>query len=105
MSIKGVLREELANSLKMMGVFQKNLDSLIKGSLVVKNIHGRKYYYRAFRKGGKVVFEYLGKQLSQKDVNAYQEAKILRAKYRKSLSIIKKQIKYLRGTLRGKEPI
>ena len=37
--------------------------------------------------------------------SAYEEAKKLRAKYRNLLSQVKKQIKYLRGALRGKESI
>ena len=38
-------------------------------------------------------------------IKKYKEAKLLRAKYRKLLSRVKKQIKFLRGALRGKEPV
>jgi len=39
------------------------------------------------------------------DLSGYKLAKEYRAKYRKLLSKVKKQIKFLKGTLRGKEPV
>ena len=68
--IKGVLKEELENSLRM-----------------------RRQYESALKK------------LPKKEIEKYEEAKKLRAKYRNLLSQVKKQIKFLKGTLRGKEAI
>lgn len=56
------------------------------------------------REKGKVRFIYKGK-LSEEEVKEYEQAKEYRAKYRKLLSEVKKQIKFLKGTLRGKEPV
>lgn len=102
--LKGVLKEELANSLGMQKNYERELAKLPQGSLVKKTIKGRDYYYLVSRKDGKVVFAYRGK-VSDEEVREYKMAKEYRAKYRKLLSEIKKQIKFLRSTLRGKEPV
>ena len=102
--IKGVLKEELENSLRMKKDYERELAKLPKGSLVKKKIKGRIYYYLVIRDQGKVRFIYKGK-LSEAEVKQYNRAKELRAKYRKLLSRVKKQIKFLRSALRGKESI
>jgi len=102
--IKGVLKEELENSLQMKMDYEKELAKLPKGSLVKKKIKGHEYYYLLLRDGGKVKFIYKGK-VSEEEVKKYQKAKRLRAKYRKLLSQVKKQIKFLRSSLRGKESV
>jgi len=102
--IKSVLKEELANSLAMKKDYERELAKLPKGSLVKKKIKGHEYYYLQVREKGKVRFIYKGK-LSDKEVKKYKQAKEYRAKYRKLLSEVKKQIKFLKGTLRGKEPV
>jgi len=102
--IKGVLKEELANSLKMKDDYERELAKLPKGSLIKKKIKGHDYYYLVIREGRKVKFLYRGK-ISADVIKAYRDAKILRAKYRKLLSQLKKQIRFLRSTLRGKESI
>ncbi len=105
MIIKSVLKEELANSLKMKTRYERELSKLPKGSLVKRNIKGHEYYYLIYRENGKFKSVYKGKSISEKDLDKYKQAKELRAKYRKSLSQLKKQIRYLEGALRGKEPI
>ena len=102
--IKSVLKEELANFLAMKGDYERQLANLPKGSLVKKKIKGYEYYYLQVREKGKVRFIYKGK-LSEEEVKEYEQAKEYRAKYRKLLSEVKKQIKFLKGTLRGKEPV
>jgi len=103
--IKGVLREELENSLRMKEDYERELAKLPKGALVKKKIKGHEYYYLVLREKGKVKFIYKGKAVSEAELRKYKEAKEYRAKYRKSLSQVKKQIKFLRSTLRGKESI
>jgi len=103
--IKGVLREELENSLRMKEDYERELAKLPKGALVKKKIKGHEYYYLVLREKGKVKFIYKGKTVSEAELRKYKEAKEYRAKYRKSLSQVKKQIKFLRSALRGKEPI
>lgn len=102
--IKGVLKEELENSLRMKKDYERELAKLPKGSLVRKTIKGRDYYYLVFRDQGKVRFVYKGK-LSDGEIKKYHEVKEFRAKYRTLLSRTKKQIRYLKGVLRGKESI
>ena len=102
--IKSVLKEELANSLAMKKNYEKELAKLPKGSLVKKNVKGHEYYYLQVREKDKVRFIYKGK-LSDKEVQKYKQAKEYRAKYRHLLSEVKKQIKYLRSSLRGKESV
>lgn len=102
--IKGVLAEELKNSLNLKKDYEAALKKLPQGCLVEKNIRGNKYYYIVKREGKKLINRYCGK-LPLQEINKYKEAKNLRAKYRNALSKVKKQIKYLNGVLRGKEPI
>jgi len=91
--IKSVLKEELANSLAMKKNYEKELAKLSKGSLIKKNIKGHEYYYLVVREEGKVKFIYKGKKVSDKEIQKYKQAKEYRAKYRKLLSEVKKQIK------------
>ncbi|MFC1635277.1 hypothetical protein ACFL5Z_10590 [Planctomycetota bacterium] len=102
--IKSVLKQELANSLAMKKNYERELAKLPKGSLVKKKIKGHEYYYLQVREKGKVRFIYKGK-LSDKEIEKYGSAKKYRAKYRKLLSELKKQIKFLRTALRGKESV
>lgn len=102
--IKGVLEEELQNSLQMRKDYESALSKLPKGCLVEKEIRGHKYYYIVKREGDRIVHLYRGK-LSPEEIHKLNEAKSLRAKYRHALSKIKRQIVFLRGVLRGKEPI
>jgi len=101
--IKSMLEEELANSLAMKKNYEKELAKLPKGSLIKKNVKGHQYYYLVVRENGKVKFIYKGKKVTDKEILKYKQAKEYRAKYRKLLSDVKKQIKFLKGTLRGKK--
>jgi hypothetical protein len=105
MVIKGVLREELQNSRRMKKRYEQELASLPKGSLVKRKIKGGEYFYLVYREKGKFKADYVGPSVSGKKLAAYRQSKELRAKYRNSLSKLKKQIRYLEGTLRGKEDV
>ncbi len=72
--------------------------------LAVRKIRGREYYYLVKRVDKKVKYIYKGK-LSEEEKKKYDEAKMMRAKYRNLLSKVKKQIRFLRSSLRGKEAI
>jgi len=102
--IKGVLAEELENSLRMKKEYEVALGKLPKGCLAVRKIRGHEYCYLVRRIDKKVKYIYKGK-LSEEQRNKYYEAKEMRAKYRKLLSQVKKQIRFLRSSLRGKETI
>ena len=99
--IKGVLEEELQNSIRMRRQYEKALSRLPKGSIVEKEIKGHRYYYLAIRESDKVKFIYKGK-ISEEEKKKYMEAKKLRAKYRKLLSQANKQIAFLNKALNEK---
>ena len=102
--IKGVLAEELENSLRMKKEYEDALRRLLQGCLAKKKIRGHDYFYLVKRVDNKVKYIYKGK-VSEEEIKKYEEAKVMRAKYRKLLSQVKKQIRFLRGSLRGKEAV
>ena len=105
MAIKGVLKEELDNSIRMKESYEKELAKLPGGSLIQKKIKGHVYYYVVLRENGDVKFNYQGKNVPDEIKEKYARAKELRKKYRNNISQIKKQIKFLKGALRGQESI
>lgn len=104
MSIKSVLREELENSERMKVRYEEDLAVLPLGSLVKRVIKGSEFYYLVYREDGKVRTEYRGKS-NPREIARYNEAKQKRAQYRRQLSKVKKQIRFLKGALRGNEAI
>ncbi|MCE5300028.1 MAG: hypothetical protein LLG37_04025 [Spirochaetia bacterium] len=102
--IKGVLKEELQNSLGMKAGYEKALRELPKGSLSILKRNGKGYYYLKYREKGRVINKYIGIPQAGM-VEKYRTAVKMRKKYRHLLSVVKKQIRFLRGTLRGKESI
>ena len=74
--IKGVLEEELQNSLRMKKQYENAIKKLPRGSLVEKKIRGHKYYYLAIREKNKVKFVYKGK-MPEEERKKYLEAKLL----------------------------
>ena len=104
MSIKSVLREELENSLQMEKNYERELAALPRGSLVRRVIKGKEYYYLVYREQGRFRAQYRGKA-SMAEIDKYRKAKEYRAKYRKLLSQARKQIRFLRSVLRGKQAV
>lgn len=98
--IRGVLKEELANSLRMERRYEAALRQLPKGSLIAKRIKGHVYYYLAVRQGPKVKLMYKGR-LAASERQAYREAQRRRQQCRKLLRQVKQQIAFLRRALRG----
>jgi len=102
--IKGVLAEELNNSRKMQKAYERSLKELPQGCLARRVIRGKVYYYLVRREGLKVVYQYKGK-IAPEEIKRYQDAKEKRVQYRRLLSRVKKQVRYLKGALRGKEAV
>lgn len=100
--IKGVLKEELKNSLRMKRGYESAIKKLPKGAIVFRMVRGHRYYYLVSKKKGKLIYKYKGK-ISSEEIKKYEMAKKQRAKYIKLLNQVKKQIKFLRRSLRGKE--
>jgi hypothetical protein len=59
--LKGVLKEEQARLKSAAVSYAREIAKLPKGSVQRKRIRERSYAYRAYRKGGRVIYEYLGK--------------------------------------------
>lgn len=100
--IKGVLEEELENSLRQEKAYMKEIEAIPPGVLIKKQIKGHSYYYLMFREGKKVKFLYKGKA-SKEEIQKYNEAKKMRGKYRNLLAQVRKQISFLRKAMRAKE--
>lgn len=105
MAIKELLKEELANSLRMERDYARVLAELPRGSLVRKIIGKQAYYYLAYREGPRVRFQYKGRKVGEAEVARYAEAKRLRVQYRKHLSDVRRQIRFLRRALRAKQAV
>lgn len=98
MIIEGVLKEELRNSRQVKKKYEERLKKLPKGCLVKKSIKGHNYYYIAQRKGEKVVFVYVN-NLPKSEIKKYIEAKKIKKKYKKLLSDVKKEIRFIKKAL------
>ena len=105
MAIKAILKRELINCIRLKKKYEDQLSNLPPGSLIKKKIKGNEYYYIVLREQGNVKFIYKGKDVSKDLIKEYSRAKELRKKYKKNLSQIKKQIKFVKDSLRGKELI
>lgn len=57
--LEDVLREEYARSLRLSHLMEKELASLPKGSVRVRVIRGREYYYLNHREGDRVLSDYI----------------------------------------------
>ena len=86
--LKGVLDEELERNLQRQSVFKNELLKYSKGSLQIQRLHDDEYVYRKYRKGNKIISEYIGPYGSEKAKQAILD----REQYLK----IKKSIKELR---------
>jgi hypothetical protein len=105
MAIRELLKEELANSLRMERDYRRALAGLPRGCVVRKIIRGRPYYYLAYREKGLVRFVYQGCKMDARDIARYQDAKRFRVQYRKLLSNVRQQIVFLRKALRAKQAV
>ena len=103
--IKGVLKEELENSLRLKNGYEKAVKQYPGGSLIKKRIREHYYYYLAFREGRKVRFVYKGKELSKEFIVEFEKSKRMRVKYKKLIQELNKRIKYLKKVLHGKEDV
>jgi len=83
----GVVEEEKERNLERQELYQKEVDALPKGSVRIKQVGDKKYYYRYFRCGSKMKSEYIGN-----DEDKAEEVKKLIAE-RKHLQGILKRLK------------
>ena len=84
------IKENLERNLYMQELYSKNMQSLRKGSLTVKNINGNEYYYLLYRDGEKVKTEYIGIKGKTDLKNIKKELKD-RENYRTQILQLKKE--------------
>jgi hypothetical protein len=96
--IKGILAEELDNAQQKLRLYQRELASLPKGSIVAKRIKGRLFHYLAYRDGARMVFKYQGK-LDAKGLGKIESIRKQRAQCKGFIADLKKQIRFLERTL------
>ena len=80
--IYGVLKEEKSRNLEMQEMYEKELESLRKGSVGERKVANNTYYYLKYREGNKIITEYLGKDKEKAERVNYETA---RRKYIKSV--------------------
>ena len=98
--LKGLLEEELENSIRIEKSYEDALRSFPRGSLAKKKINGHYYYYLFYRESqGKVKSRYLGK-LSEIQVKELEEQIQKRRNYEKLMREAARQIIYLRKVIR-----
>ncbi len=105
MAIKELLKEELGNSLRMERDYRRALGKLPRGCVVKKIIRGRAYYYLAYREKNRVRFLYKGRNMEEREIAKYRNARQFRVQYRKLLSDVRKQIVFMRKALRAKQAV
>jgi len=62
--IDSVLNEELSRLLALRARYAAERQALIRGSIIMKKKSGHNYAYRAYRKGNRVVTDYVGREAS-----------------------------------------
>jgi hypothetical protein len=63
--IYSVLREEKERNLELQALYSDEIESLPKGSIIVKNISGNDYYYLKYWADNKANMDYLGKDMEK----------------------------------------
>lgn len=100
--LKGILEEQLDNAVRLKRDYNKEINSLLHGSVIKKRVYNHDYYYQEFRQGPRVVFKYLGKLEADK-LKKYDEEKHRRNEYLKMVKELNNQIKFLNKALSLKE--
>jgi len=96
--IEGVLLEERERNLMMQKQYLLEISALPKGSIVKKSKKSGDYYYLTYRKGNKVVSDYLGKEAQkvqevQQNINKRKYLEGLVKNLRSELKLITKVVK------------
>ncbi|MBU1864117.1 MAG: hypothetical protein KKH94_10675 [Candidatus Omnitrophica bacterium] len=104
-AIKDVLKEELANAIRIKKDYQRLLGVYKGGSFIRKEIRGHRYYYLAFRDRNGVRFVYKGKVLSKENRDELKKSCRLRKKYKELIKKLDRRIRYLRKVVNGKEDV
>ena len=88
-SVVGILKEELKRLGEAEKSYRREIKKLPRGSVQYKKIKGGVYPYLAFRKGRKVVSQYLGR-LPKEEFEALKKGIEVRDRYRRLLSEVRR---------------
>ena len=99
-SVEAVLQEELQRLRAAEKSYQRAIKGLPKGSVQHKRIKGKQYPYLAFRRGGKVVYRYLGR-LSQDALAALKHGIEQRVRDERLCAEVRKNQHRLEKMIRG----
>ena len=97
--LEGVLKEELQRQQSNIVAYAEKLSELPKGYLYIQCVNGRRYCYRKWREGNKVLSSYIGEAESEEAEKAkrqYEERKRIAANLRE----LKKEEQRLKKALR-----
>jgi len=96
--IYGMLHEEKQRNLAMQETYKQEIQSLPKGTIIIKNVSGNDYYYLKYRQGEKTKTDYLGKDIKavesvkreiEKRKNLQDVLKRLRVEYKQICKVVK----------------
>ena len=98
MIITSVVKNEATRNSQMIEQYQKLLEGLPKGTLILRK---KEYYYLKYRKDGKVCDEYIGKD--PETIAKVKEQLEQRKHYEKMLSALKLEQKTITKIMEGLE--
>ena len=101
MLIISVVLEEQKRNVEMIAAYEKELESLPKGTLSVKKVGNNEYYYLKYRNDKKIVTDYIGKD-KEKIIQIEEQIK-RRKHYENMLSALVKEQTIISKILEGLE--
>jgi hypothetical protein len=96
--ISYILREELHRLQRLAAHYQKEIDTLPRGSISLKKRNNRVYVYLAYRNGSRMKFDYIGSEMSSKAVECCALVK-KRQQIKKQLNELKTDIREIEKVL------
>jgi len=90
--VKDIIKEEYDRLISLLNDYNEDINKLPKGSISEKKIKNNFYYYLAYRKKDRVIFEYLGKKNSDKYIEI-KKGLSERRKIKSEIDKIKQNIK------------
>jgi hypothetical protein len=100
--IKGILKEEYDRLNALTEKYRDKVSQFPKGSVSVKSRNNLEYLYLAFRKGGKICFQYIG-PLSSDNAQAALKKIEQRKKYEEKLKQVKKDLREIAKAVHGRK--
>jgi hypothetical protein len=90
--LKGILKEEKERLKEAQGSYEREIGKLPKGSVQIKKIKERDYAYRAYRKGKRVVYAYVG-DLPPEELKELEKKIELRRLYERKLREVRQNLR------------